>query len=80
MARLTGTVVRGTGPAGGAYVQLQNLSGDFQAEVRTGPDGRFVLYPVPGLWRLVCFAPSSRRAEQLVDVGVSDVEVDLTLA
>ncbi|HEX9376914.1 MAG TPA: DUF1416 domain-containing protein [Actinomycetota bacterium] len=80
MARLTGTVSRGMSPADGAYVQLQNLGGDFQAEVRTGPDGRFVLYPVPGRWRLISFAPGSQRTDRVVDVGVSDVEVELILA
>jgi hypothetical protein len=79
MARLTGTVTRNEGPADGAYVQLRNLSGDFQAEVRTGEDGRFTLYPMPGTWRLVSFAPKSDRVEREVQVGRDDLVVDLTL-
>jgi len=79
MATLTGTVTRGAGPADGAYVQLRNQHGDFQAEVRTGEDGRFTLYPVPGTWRLVSFAPRTTRVERDVEVGRDDVVVDLTL-
>jgi hypothetical protein len=79
MARLTGTVSRGSAPADGAYVQLRNTGGDFQAEVRTGADGRFTLYPVPGRWRLVSFAPRSTTVEREVEVGRDDVVVDLTL-
>jgi Protein of unknown function (DUF1416) len=79
MARLTGTVSRGSAPADGAYVQLRNLSGDFQAEVRTGEDGRFTLHPMPGRWRLVLFAPRTETVEREVEVGRDDVVVDLTL-
>jgi hypothetical protein len=79
MARLTGTVTRGSGPADGAYVQLRNPGGDFQGEVRTGEDGRFTLYPVPGRWRLVSFAPRTRAIEREVDIGTDDVVVDLRL-
>jgi len=79
MARLTGTVSRGSAPADGAYVQLRNAVGDFQAEVRTGSDGRFTLYPVPGRWRLVSFAPQTNRIERDVEVGRDDLVVDLTL-
>jgi Protein of unknown function (DUF1416) len=79
MARLTGTVSRGSMPADGAYVQLRNLHGDFQAEVRTGEDGRFTLHPIPGRWRLVSFAPRTAQTELEVDVAGDDVVVDLTL-
>ncbi len=40
MPRLTGTIVAGGAPAEGAYVQIQNFAGDFQAEVRTDAAGR----------------------------------------
>ena len=79
MVRLTGTVTAGDHPQDGAYVQLRNLRDDFQAEVRTGADGRFTLYPVPGRWRLVSFAPRTGRAEREVGVGDADVDVVLQL-
>ena len=80
MARLTGTVRAGGRPADGAYVQIRNMTGDFQGEVRTDADGRFTLYPVPGRWRLVTFAPRTGRTEREVDVGTSDLDVALILA
>jgi hypothetical protein len=47
MPKLTGTVVASGATAEDAYVQIQNLAGDFQAEVRTDAAGQFVLYPCP---------------------------------
>ena len=79
MARLSGTISKGREPAEGAYVQLRNLQGDFQAEIRTGPDGRFTLYPVPGRWRLVTYAPQAVTSERVVEIGKDDVVLDLTL-
>jgi hypothetical protein len=55
MPRLTGTIVAGGAGAEGAYVQIQNPAGDFQAEVRTDAGGRFLLHPIRGRWRLVCW-------------------------
>jgi hypothetical protein len=78
--RLTGTVRTDTGPADGAYVQLTNLQGDFQGEVRTDADGKFVLHPVTGKWRLISWLPGGGRAEEEIDVGDDDVQVELALS
>ena len=75
MPRLTGTIAAGGAPAGGAYVQIQNVAGDFQAEVRTDAAGRFVLHPVRGRWRLVCWLPGDRRGEREVEVGAEDLRI-----
>ncbi len=80
MPRLTGTIIVGGSPSEGAYVQIQNLAGDFQGEVRTDAAGRFVLHPIPGRWRLVCFRPGTGWAEQEVDVGTEDLPVEIALA
>lgn len=80
MPRLTGTVRTGTGPADGAYVQLTNLEGDFQGEVRTDAEGKFVLHPVAGRWRLISWLPDHGRAEQEIQVGDSDIQAELTLS
>jgi hypothetical protein len=80
MPTLTGTVRTGEGPADGAYVQLTNLEGDFQGEVRTDAEGKFVLHPVPGRWRLISWWPGHGRAEEEVEVGDDAVQVDLTLS
>jgi hypothetical protein len=80
MPSITGTVRTADGPADGAYVQLTNLDGDFQGEVRTDAEGKFVLHPVAGRWRLVSWWPGHGRAEEEVEVGTDDVKVDLTLS
>ncbi len=74
MPRLTGTIIVGGSPSEGAYVQIQNLAGDFQGEVRTDAAGRFVLHPIP------CFRPGTGWAEQEVDVGTEDLPVEIALA
>jgi len=79
MPRLTGSVISGGAPAENAYVQLQNLSGDFQAEVRTGTGGKFVLHPVRGRWKLVAWLPGGSRDEREVDIAQDDVEVKIVL-
>ncbi|MGH2658702.1 MAG: carboxypeptidase-like regulatory domain-containing protein [Actinomycetota bacterium] len=80
MPRLTGTIVLGGAPADGAYVQIQNLAGDFQAEIRTDAAGRFLLHPVRGRWRLVGWLPGYGRAEQEVEVGAEDLDVEVAQA
>jgi Carboxypeptidase regulatory-like domain len=80
MPSITGTVRTANGPADGAYVQLTNLDGDFQGEVRTDAEGKFVLHPVAGRWRLVSWWPGHGRTEQEVEVGNDDINVDLTLS
>jgi Protein of unknown function (DUF1416) len=80
MATLTGVVRTGDGPAADAYVQIRNLNGDFQGEVKTDDEGKFHLHPVAGRWRLVSWLPGKGRAEQEVEVGEKDVSVELTLA
>lgn len=80
MPKLTGTVVANGATAEDAYVQIQNLAGDFQAEVRTDAAGQFVLYPIRGRWRLVCWLPGDGRAEHEVEVGAQDLDVEVALA
>jgi hypothetical protein len=78
-ARLTGTVTAGGRPAARAYVQIRNLAGDFQGELRADADGRPVLYPIPGRWRLVSWLPGAGRSEQEIDMGKSDQDVVIEL-
>jgi hypothetical protein len=79
VATLTGVVRAGDAPAANAYVQIRNLNGDFQGEVKTDDEGSFHLYPVAGRWRLVSWLPGRGRAEREVEVGEKDVSVELTL-
>ena len=79
MPRLTGTVAAADQPAAWAYVQLTNLAGDFQGEVRADEHGGFVLHPQPGQWRLVAWSPGHGRTDRTVEVASSDLEVRLEL-
>jgi Protein of unknown function (DUF1416) len=80
VASLTGVVRAGNAPAANAYVQIRNLNGDFQGEVKTDDEGRFHLHPVAGRWRLVSWLPGKGQADKEVEVGEEDVSVELTLA
>ena len=64
--RLHGKVRHGGEPVEGAYVQLVGPSGDFTAEVRTDESGRFLFYPVAGVWIVRGFLPGGHRVEQPV--------------
>jgi hypothetical protein len=79
MPKLTGTIAQGGAAAEGAYVQIQNLAGDFQAEVRTDAAGRFLLHPIRGRWRLVCWLPGDGRAEKEFEMGAEDLTVEVAL-
>ena len=80
MARITGNVLTGEAPAANAYVQLRNGDGDFCGETHADDDGHFVLYAVPGHWRLVSWLPGDGFARQEVEIVLGDVDVSVPLA
>ncbi|MEV4311826.1 DUF1416 domain-containing protein [Actinocrispum sp. NPDC049592] len=47
---LTGRVLAGEAPVGGAFVRLLDGNGDFTGEVVSSPDGEFRFYAAPGSW------------------------------
>jgi hypothetical protein len=79
MPRLTGTLSAAGQPVAWGYVQVRNPAGDFQGEVRTDGDGRFVLHPSPGEWHLVAWSPGQGSAERAVAVGAAELDVRLDL-
>lgn len=62
-AVVTGEVRSGGDPVHPAYVRLLDESGEFVAEVPTGPGGEFRFYPAPGEWTLRVLAPGNRRSD-----------------
>jgi len=44
------------------------MDGDFQGEVRTDDNGVFTLYPVPGQWRLITWAPGVGRGDAQLEL------------
>jgi hypothetical protein len=79
MPRLTGIVVQDDQPVDGAYVQIRNTDGDFQGEVRTDDRGRFILYPIPGRWRVLCWRPGLGRSDQGIVVGSEEMQLQIAL-
>lgn len=49
---LTGQVVAGGEPVGGAFVRLLDGSGEFTAEVVSSATGTFRFFAAPGTWTL----------------------------
>jgi len=66
---ISGSVVRAESPVEGAYVRLTGSQQEFVAEVRTGADGAFKFWAVPGDWTVSCLAPAEDRLEQAVTLA-----------
>ena len=79
MARITGIVRTDGSPAPNAYVQLRDKDNEFCGETRTGDDGHFVLYAVPGSWVLVAWLPAGPRTNELIEIAGGDIDVELGL-
>jgi hypothetical protein len=47
---LSGRVLSGEAPVGGAFVRLLDGNGDFTGEVVTSAEGEFRFYAAPGSW------------------------------
>jgi hypothetical protein len=79
VARITGHVRTEGAPAADAYVQLRDKDNEFCGETRSDDDGRFVLYAVPGSWRLVAWLPAGARTNEVIEIGGGDLDVELSL-
>lgn len=71
MPRVTGQVDGGAG----AFVQLQDATGDFVGEVRADEGGGFTFHATPGRWVVVCLLPGRRRGEREIELGNEDLHV-----
>jgi hypothetical protein len=79
-AVIRGMVTRAEQPVSGAYVRLLDRTGEFTAEVPTGPDGEFRFFATDGDWTLRTLAPGIDPVDRRVraEVGtVTDVRVTL---
>ncbi len=57
---IDGAVGDTAGPVAGAYVRLLDGTGEFVAEVVSGPRGEFRFHVVPGEWTVRALAPGAR--------------------
>jgi hypothetical protein len=74
---LTGRVVAGDEPVGGAFVRLLDGTGEFTAEVVASPSGQFRFFAAPGTWTVRALSRAgSGQAELTADgPGVHRAEV-----
>ncbi|MBI9115265.1 DUF1416 domain-containing protein [Sanguibacter suaedae] len=73
-----GAVLRAGAPVAGAYVRLHDASGEFTAEVVSGPEGTFRFYAAPGRWEVRVLAPGvTGGAPVTAEVGTTRVDVRL---
>ena len=76
---ISGSVVKGDSPVGGAYVRLLDATGEFVAEVVSGDGGEFRFFAAPGAWTVSVLSRegSVRREVRALEPGL--VEVTATL-
>jgi hypothetical protein len=76
---LTGRVVAGGEPVGGAFVRLLDGTGEFTAEVVASEAGQFRFFAAPGTWTVRALSRvGTGQAEQTADgPGVHRAEIAL---
>jgi hypothetical protein len=72
-AVIRGVVTCADRPVDRAYVRLLDRTGEFAAEVPTGPDGGFRFFATDGDWTLRTLAPGSDPVERRVRAAVGAV-------
>ncbi len=75
---IDGSVSDTAGAVAGAYVRLLDRTGEFVAEVVSGPGGEFRFHVVPGDWTVRALAPGARAEGTISAVpGANWLEVQL---
>jgi len=74
---LTGKVVAGGEPVGGAFVRLLDGTGEFTAEVVSSAEGDFRFFAAPGTWtlRALSRAGNGQAVITAEGPGLHDVQV-----
>jgi hypothetical protein len=63
----------------GAYVRLLDRSGEFAAEVVSGPEGQFRFFAAPGTWTVRALSrQGSGEAAVAADRGLNEVSLTVT--
>ena len=76
---LTGRVVAGDEPVGGAFVRLLDGSGEFTAEVVASAEGSFRFYAGPGSWTVRALSRAG-NGQSAVETQYGVYSVDVVLA
>lgn len=76
---LTGKVLSGGEPVGGAFVRLLDSSDEFTAEVVSSDEGDFRFYAAPGSWTVRALHRSGSGQAEFAPSGVGVHRADITL-
>ena len=75
---LTGRVVAGGEPVGGAFVRLLDGTGEFTAEVVASASGDFRFFAAPGTWTLRALSREGNGDATVdADRGINEVAVSV---
>ena len=74
-----GQVQRDGEAVAGAFVRLLDATGEFVAEVVSGPQGQFRFHAAPGVWTVRALAPGARGA-RTIEAAAGRNRVDVPLA
>jgi hypothetical protein len=66
---LTGRVVAGGEPVGGAFVRLLDATGEFTAEVVASEAGQFRFFAAPGTWTVRALSRAGNGQAELTAEG-----------
>jgi uncharacterized protein DUF1416 len=77
---LTGRVVAGGEPVGGAFVRLLDGTGEFTAEVVASEAGQFRFFAAPGTWTVRALSRAGTGQAELVADGPGIHRAEVALA
>ncbi len=77
---LTGRVLSGGEPVGGAFVRLLDGTGEFTAEVVASASGDFRFFAAPGRWTLRALSRSGRGETVVTAEGPGLHQAELAVA
>jgi Protein of unknown function (DUF1416) len=77
---LSGRVLAGDTPVGGAYVRLLDRSGEFTAEVVSSATGDFHFFAAPGSWTVRVLHRSGSGSSSVTADGPGLYPVDVAVA
>ncbi len=77
---LTGRVVAGGEPVGGAFVRLLDGTGEFTAEVVASEAGQFRFFAAPGTWTVRALSRAGNGQAELTADGPGIHRAEIALA
>jgi hypothetical protein len=76
---LSGKVLAGDQPVGGAFVRLLDSTGEFTAEVVASAEGDFRFFAAPGTWTVRALSRNGNGEAQVSPDGAGIYPVNITV-